>query len=279
MVSADNTPEAMDFVLKILNVNGKKIRLQLWDIGGNTDPNTAFPNTAFTPLFIRNAIGCVIVAKSDDPKSLSNVIDWKTCFDYQTTASLYQTALPTMILINHFDSAEQSTFSTTPKIPQNKSFDQLELQIQTLLKGCSLHHVDSESGYGLDEAFESFIKVLMEDIEKCGKSQDDLLDEMWDESLKGKINRATKRLPKLSQKNRGHADSQTTHQISYQGQSIYTKNKDRVNSGAGGMISSSEYAKRRGESRDQHQSLVDSIALDKANHSIKMRTKKNGCNC
>ena len=56
---------SMDFVLKILKIKSRKVRIQLWDITGAQDPTTAL-----TPLAIRNAVGCIIVAKSDDPETL-----------------------------------------------------------------------------------------------------------------------------------------------------------------------------------------------------------------
>ncbi len=55
----------MDFVLKIINVRGTKMRVQLWDMAGSTDPSTVF-----SPLFVRNSVGCIIVGRSDDPKSI-----------------------------------------------------------------------------------------------------------------------------------------------------------------------------------------------------------------
>ena len=52
----------MDFALKIMHLsNGKKVRVQLWDMaGGGYD--TA---SVFSPLFIRNAVGCLIVSNAD----------------------------------------------------------------------------------------------------------------------------------------------------------------------------------------------------------------------
>jgi hypothetical protein len=55
----------MDFVLKIINVRGSKMRVQLWDMAGSSDPSTVF-----SPLFVRNAVGCIIVGRSDDTKSI-----------------------------------------------------------------------------------------------------------------------------------------------------------------------------------------------------------------
>jgi hypothetical protein len=55
----------MDFVLKIINIKGRKIRVQLWDMAGSSDPNTVL-----SPLFVRNAVGCVIVGRPDNAKSI-----------------------------------------------------------------------------------------------------------------------------------------------------------------------------------------------------------------
>lgn len=54
----------MDFVLKILNVKGHgKVRIQLWDMAGG-------PNATMAPLFIRNAVGCIIVGRNDFPETI-----------------------------------------------------------------------------------------------------------------------------------------------------------------------------------------------------------------
>jgi GTPase SAR1 family protein len=60
-----NNGSMMDFVLKIINVKGNKMRIQLWDMAGSTDPYTVF-----SPLFIRNAVACIVVGKSDQPESI-----------------------------------------------------------------------------------------------------------------------------------------------------------------------------------------------------------------
>ena len=65
----------MDFVLKILTVNGKKIRVQLWEMAGGANATT------LAPLFIRNAVGCVIVARADQEISIRNCLKWKENFD------------------------------------------------------------------------------------------------------------------------------------------------------------------------------------------------------
>jgi len=54
--------QTMDFVLKIINVNGRKARVQLWDMAGSKE--TA---SVFSPLFVRNAVGCIVVGRADKP--------------------------------------------------------------------------------------------------------------------------------------------------------------------------------------------------------------------
>ena len=48
-----------DFSLKIINVDGEKVRLQVWDQGNASDPSTTFQ-----PLFTRHAAGCIVVAST-----------------------------------------------------------------------------------------------------------------------------------------------------------------------------------------------------------------------
>ena len=59
-IAGQKTDVAMDFVLKIVNINGLKVRVQLWDMAGNKDPASVF-----SPLFVRNAVGCIVVGRAD----------------------------------------------------------------------------------------------------------------------------------------------------------------------------------------------------------------------
>lgn len=62
---------SMDFVLKIINLKekGVKARVQLWDLAGGATNGAV--GTTLPPLFIRNAVGCVIVARSDRPETIA----------------------------------------------------------------------------------------------------------------------------------------------------------------------------------------------------------------
>jgi hypothetical protein len=56
----------MDFVLKILNIPGQgKVRVQLWENAGASGDARQRSSSHLAPLFIRNALACVIVARAD----------------------------------------------------------------------------------------------------------------------------------------------------------------------------------------------------------------------
>ena len=75
-VSNTHGPHTMDFVLKIMTINGKKERIQIWDMAGGLDPASTL-----APLFIRNAVGCVIVAHAENQRSIKEAAKWRNEFN------------------------------------------------------------------------------------------------------------------------------------------------------------------------------------------------------
>ena len=65
-----------DFVLKILRIEDQRARIQIWDT-----PSGATSASAFSPLFVRNAVGAIIVANPSQPRSLTDAAVWKRRFD------------------------------------------------------------------------------------------------------------------------------------------------------------------------------------------------------
>lgn len=53
-----------DFHLKVLKVEGERVRLQIWD------QVCKDPQSTFNPLFSRHAAGCIIVANSLNVKTI-----------------------------------------------------------------------------------------------------------------------------------------------------------------------------------------------------------------
>lgn len=54
--------------------------------------------SVFSPLFVRNAVACIVVGRSD--KSLDEMAKWKNAFDEKTQVPLMK-PLPTAFFINH----------------------------------------------------------------------------------------------------------------------------------------------------------------------------------
>ena len=84
-----------DFSLKILKINGKKVRVQLWDQGRNMNPSSTFQ-----PLYIRHVSGCIVVARASCKKSLERAFRWKELFDKKTQTG-DEPKVPCCIFINH----------------------------------------------------------------------------------------------------------------------------------------------------------------------------------
>jgi len=84
-----------DFSLKIMNIDGQKIRAQLWDQGANINPKTTFQ-----PLYTRHVSGCIVVANTSNPDSIVKASLWKEQFD-KITKVKDEPSIPCTLFINH----------------------------------------------------------------------------------------------------------------------------------------------------------------------------------
>ncbi|CDW89189.1 ras-related protein rab-32 [Stylonychia lemnae] len=198
----DSNSISMDFVLKILKVKGKKIRVQLWDITGTQDPSTAF-----TPLCIRNAVGCIIVSKSDEPDIIKESLQWKYNFDLRTQIP-GQLPFPSAIFINKF--CQDTHFSEISTQQDTLQFEQKFTYSQNYM--IDLFTINAESGQGIEEGFKNLMEIVVEDQLINRISYDVLIEQNWDESIKIKCNRVTKRLPKLSVRKESNNDTSSDNE-------------------------------------------------------------------
>ncbi|XP_035855790.1 ras-related protein Rab-8B-like [Sander lucioperca] len=60
----------MDFKMKIIELDGKKIKLQLWDTAGQEQPS------AITTAYYRAAMGIILVYDITNRKSFDNIKNW-----------------------------------------------------------------------------------------------------------------------------------------------------------------------------------------------------------
>ena len=74
------TTIAVDFSLKVIQIEENEIRLQLWDLMGQ-DSKTGGINT----LFCRGASGALVLADISNEDSLQNTVSWKDQVDSNVT--------------------------------------------------------------------------------------------------------------------------------------------------------------------------------------------------
>ena len=87
-----------DFSPKIIKIGKKTLRLQLWDIAGQDRFKTV------SRLYIKGALGCIIVMDSTNEKTLNGALEWKSvvldCCTHE---------LPIVLLENKFDLLDKNS--------------------------------------------------------------------------------------------------------------------------------------------------------------------------
>ena len=78
-----------------MRIDGKKVRIQLWDQGHNRNPESTFQ-----PLYTRNVSGCIIMANTSNPVSIKKAYAWKEHFDKMTKVK-DEPPVPCTLFINH----------------------------------------------------------------------------------------------------------------------------------------------------------------------------------
>jgi len=81
------TTIGIDFKIKSLNVNGKKIKLQIWDTAGQERFRT------ITTAYYRGAMGILLVYDATDERSFNNVASWMRQIDQHAPESVVSVLL------------------------------------------------------------------------------------------------------------------------------------------------------------------------------------------
>ncbi|KAM3143351.1 hypothetical protein pb186bvf_004412 [Paramecium bursaria] len=167
-----------DFTTKVTNQNGQTIRLQLWDIAGQEKFN------AVSKLYVRGALGCVIVSDITDNNSLEQAIQWKNIVDEHTE---HENKLPTYVVQNKVDLlSDRQKFQTIEYLDDFAKKNGFTSSIQTSAK----------TGQGLKELFEGILAKI---------TDSGLLQSVQDMKVRQSENRQLQENP--SQKNPKKKDS------------------------------------------------------------------------
>jgi len=93
----------VDFSLKVLDIEGKKIHLQLWDIAGQERFGS------MTRIYYKSAVGALIVFDVTQPETFESVIKWKE--DLITQIKSYGKLsfdIPIILIGNKIDKIDES---------------------------------------------------------------------------------------------------------------------------------------------------------------------------
>jgi len=133
----------VDFKIKSLYIENKRIKLQIWDTAGQE---------RFKPItkcYFRGSHGCVVLFDITNRQSFLNVRSWIT--DYRDNNTV-DSAENIVIIGNKADKEESRSVSV----------EEARLLAETL--GVSYTETSARSGEGVSEAFEAIVKVVMSNM-------------------------------------------------------------------------------------------------------------------
>ena len=106
--------------------------------------------------------------------------------------------LPTGLFVNHGLVAEetcsQQIVETSITVEQSLQSKCEDIRRQCEARG--LYHVNAAAGEGIYSAFEDFVSLVLEDQEENHRNED-VVDDLWDESIKIKQRKSAKPPPQV----------------------------------------------------------------------------------
>lgn len=87
----------VDFALKVLNLNGKTVTLQLWDIAGQER------HGQMTRVYYQAALGAAVVCDITKPESFEAAVSWKRDLDSKVFLGSTGKNVPCVLLVNKCD--------------------------------------------------------------------------------------------------------------------------------------------------------------------------------
>ena len=140
-VSDSKMTIGVEFEVKALEIDGKKIKLQIWDFGG--EERFRF----LLPTYVKGATGGIFMYDTTHYSSLVHIDDWLQVIKEKTEATF-----PIIVVGGKGDLADERDVSIEEGINMAKSRD------VTAFIECS-----AKSGENVDITFEALTRLMMED--------------------------------------------------------------------------------------------------------------------
>ncbi|CAD8088745.1 unnamed protein product [Paramecium sonneborni] len=140
-----NSPPTIgcDFTTKVTQANGQTVRLQLWDIAGQEKYN------AVSKLYVRGALGCLIVCDIKDSNSLEETLKWKSIIEENSD----QNNIPIMLVQNKCDLVSNDEKTTMYQNLQG---------FAKINKFFSCIQTSAKDGTGLKQLFTDLIQEIID---------------------------------------------------------------------------------------------------------------------
>jgi len=132
----------VDFKVKTVDIDGKKIKIQVWDSAGQEKFNS------ITTAYIRGAQGVLLVYSVTDDRSFNNITRWTRTIDAHALTSIDK-----LLVANKIDFTDNRLIDTD--------------RGQELAKKYNINYVETsaKTGYNVDEAFLNLVKQVKERLD------------------------------------------------------------------------------------------------------------------
>jgi len=131
-----------EFAVKNLEIEGEKIKVQIWDIAGQDRLG------GISKLYCRDAVGAVVVYDILDEPSFQNVEEWKRQIDSHVVLP-DGSPLPMVLLANKYDRVEE--ISNSERIKHSKKEFIEDFSVDHCFMGA--FQTSAKSGLNVEESF------------------------------------------------------------------------------------------------------------------------------
>ena len=140
-----------EFGFKIVEVNGNRYRVQLWDIAGQDKGGS------MTKIFAKDSHGCVILSQVDKPETMEDTIKWKKSVDDSSTF-IDGGQIPCILIQNKIDLIEDQS-----KVEEIKQRMTTFCEKNNFVNGFV---TSVKEGINVDESMKYLIDLIVDRLEK-----------------------------------------------------------------------------------------------------------------